>query len=513
MTVTGRRCPGYEGPRLCGEAAKRAATAAGAQAMLTIRSARLISVPSLIAVLVAACSTGATTSPRDLPSPSAAPPSSPAATSAPVNAMVEFNVYFLMHDPRALQSLVSVHRSVLPTNDVAAAAIRELLAGPTAGERSGDNGRRRGGLAQLSTALPNQATLLAVDIQGGIATVDLSGVFDPVDDVTMTVNRQAQIVYTLTQFPTIDGVVFLEEGKPVAVVEGHEGTSSFDPASRGLYFDQRRSVFVEEPSWGFHVGDSIHVSGETTREGDLRIALVDGMTDGILAERTIRAACDPCIAPDAWGAFETDLSIPTGSRPSDLRLRIWEPAHSAGGTATAVDYPLGSTDAAPSSTGSPNQGDTANVAPFDCALSTSMPGTSDVVQITGVRVGTHGDGPSDYDRAVFEFSGSGIPEILVGPGTPPFTQDPSDLPLAVRGSSFLVVVMHGASMIDPYGAISYGGPTDFTPDFPAVSELRAAGDFERVSSWVIGLKGPSCHRVYTLTNPTRLVIDVQHPQD
>jgi hypothetical protein len=484
-----------------------------AQAMLTIRSARLISVPSLIAVLVAACSTGATTSPRDLPSPSAAPPSSPAATSAPVNGTVEFNVYFLMHDLRELEFLVPVHRAVRPTNDVAAAAIRELLAGPTAGERSGDNGGRHGGLAQLSTALPNQATLLAVDIQGGIATVDLSGVFDPVDDVATAVNRQAQIVYTLTQFPTIDGVVFLEEGKPVAVVEGHEGTNSFGPASRGLYFDQRRSVFVEEPSWGFQVGDSIHVSGETTYEGDLRIALVDGMTDGILAEHTIRAACDPCIAPDAWGAFETDLSIPTGPRPSDLRLRIWEPAYSAGGTATAVDYPLGSTDAAPSSTGSPNQGDTASVAPFDCALSTSIPGTSDVVQITGVRVGTHGDGPSGYDRAVFEFSGSGIPEILAGPGTPPFTQDPSDLPLAVRGSSFLVVVMHGASMIDPYGAISYGGPTDFTPDFPAVSELRAAGDFERVSSWVIGLNGPSCHRVYTLTNPTRLVIDVQHPQD
>jgi hypothetical protein len=85
--------------------------------------------------------------------------------------------------------------------------------------------------------------------------------------------------------------------------------------------------------------------------------------------------------------------------------------------------------------------------------------------------------------------------------------------LAVQGSSFLIVVMHRASTIDPYGAISYVGPTDFTPDFPAVSELRAAGDFERVSSWVIGLNGPSCHRVYTLTIPARLVIDVPHPQD
>jgi hypothetical protein len=481
--------------------------------MQTIRSARLITVPSLIAVLVAACSTGATTSPRDLPSPSAAPPSGPAATSAPVNGTVEFNVYFLMHDPRELEFLVPVHRAVPQTDDVTAAAIRELLAGPTAGERSGDNGGRHGGLAQLSTALPDQATLLTVDIQGGIATVDLSGAFGPVEDVATAVNRQAQIVYTLTQFPTIDGVVFLEEGKPVAVVEGHEGTNSFGPASRGLYFDQRRSVFVEEPSWGFQVGDSIHVSGETTNEEDLRIALVDGMTDGILAERTIRALCDPCIAPGAWGPFETDLSMPAGPRPSDLRLRIWEPAYSAGGATTVVDYPLGSTDDALAPTASPNQAETASVAPFDCATSTSLPESPGEAQITDVRLGSHGDGPSGYDRVVFEFSGSGVPETLVAPGTPPFTQDPSDLPLPVRGSSFLVLVMHGASTIDPYGTITYGGPTDFTPDFPALSELRAAGDFERVSSWVIGLNGPSCHRVYTLTNPTRLVIDVQHPQD
>jgi len=387
--------------------------------MQTIRSARLISVPSLIAVLVAACSTGATTSPRDLPSPSAAPPSRPAATSAPVSGTVEFNVYFLMHDPRELDLIVPVNRAVRPTNDVAAAAIRELLAGPTAGERSGDNGGRHGGFAQLSTALPSQATLLAVDIQGGIATVDFSGVFDPSRDGSQPPGPDRIHPHAVSD----DRRCRIPRGRQAG--RRGRGPRSDQALWAGIpraYFDQRRSVFVEEPSWGFQVGDSIHVSGETTNEGDLRIALVDGMTDGILAERTIRAACDPCIAPDAWGAFETDLSIPTGPRPSELRLRIWEPAYSAGGTATAVDYPLGSTDAAPSSTGSPNQGDAAGVAPFDCALSTSIPGTSDVVQITGVRVGTHGDGPSGYDRAVFEFSGNAIPEILVGPGTPPFTQ-------------------------------------------------------------------------------------------
>ena len=148
------------------------------------------------------------------------------------------------------------------------------------------------------------------------------------------------MVYTLTQFPTVSHVAFRLDGRPMAVVEGHEGTASAGPATREIYFDQRRSVFVDGPAWGATAGDNVIATGGTTVNAALRIALIDGATDRILAEQTIHASCDPCMAPDAWGPFEAGLSMPTGPRPTDLRLRIWEPLGGGASGTVAVDYPL-----------------------------------------------------------------------------------------------------------------------------------------------------------------------------
>jgi spore germination protein GerM len=322
--------------------------------MKTIRFARLIAAPALLAGLLAACASGtggpvATPSPEIVPtepgavsvSPSPASQPVPSASAGPADETLALKVYFLMHDPRELEFLVPVERSVPQTEAVAAAAMRELLAGPTADEQSGRYPGRTGQLASLSTAVPAGTKLLSIDIHNGIATVDLSGEFRTGDEIGAFVYRQAQIVYTLTQFPTVEGVAFRIEGEPAVIIEGHEGTNSTGPATRELYFDQRRSVFVEEPAWRAAIGHAVLVTGETTREAPIRIALVDGSTDTILAEQTVRAACDPCMAPDAWGPFEARLSLPVGPPPSDLRLRIWEPPYMEGRPTIAFDYPLG----------------------------------------------------------------------------------------------------------------------------------------------------------------------------
>lgn len=154
---------------------------------------------------------------------------------------------------------------------------------------------------------------------------------------------------------------------------------------------------------------------------------------------------------------------------------------------------------------------TAQLAQFDCDLPESLPATVDRAQIVDVRVGSHGSGSSGYDRIVFQFQGSGIPEVTLRAGTPPFTKDPSGLPLSVRGNSFLVLVLHGGTAVTPDGQMTYSGSTDFRPGFPALTEFTQAGDFEAVSEWVAGLTGPSCHRLFVLKSPTRLVLDVQHP--
>jgi hypothetical protein len=183
------------------------------------------------------------------------------------------------------------------------------------------------------------------------------------------------------------------------------------------------------------------------------------------------------------------------------------PGAGAPATATGVRP-----SAAANASGSPGAEPTTGLAPFDCSLPKSLPATIDRAQIVDVRVGTHGTGASGYDRIVFQFRDTGIPEVQIRAGTPPFTQDPSGLPLTVSGTSFLVIVMHGGTGVTPEGTITYNGSTDFKPGFPALVELKQAGDFEAVSEWVAGLSGPSCHRVFVLQAPSRLVIDVQHPQ-
>jgi hypothetical protein len=169
----------------------------------------------------------------------------------------------------------------------------------------------------------------------------------------------------------------------------------------------------------------------------------------------------------------------------------------------------------PAATPTPSAGQTATsseptdgLGPFSCTFPQSLNGATDRAQISGLRGGAH----AGYDRIVFEFSGSGaagaIPAIELRVGTPPFTADPSGLPINVRGVSFLILALHGASMVDPDGNPTYTGTTDFKPGLPVLQELAMAGDFEAVSTWIAGLTGPACARVTVVGGPNRLVIDL-----
>jgi hypothetical protein len=180
------------------------------------------------------------------------------------------------------------------------------------------------------------------------------------------------------------------------------------------------------------------------------------------------------------------------------------------GTASPTSAPTPTATASGAEPTTPAPEPTTALDPFDCELPASLPATIDRAQIVDVRVGTHPDGAPGYDRIVFEFE-NGIPEVDLREGTPPFTQDPSGLPLAVDGDAFLVLVMHGGTAVTAEGTLTYEGRTDFSPAFPTLTQLKEAGDFEAVSEWVIGMTGPACHRLFTLDSPSRLVIDLQHP--
>jgi hypothetical protein len=158
-----------------------------------------------------------------------------------------------------------------------------------------------------------------------------------------------------------------------------------------------------------------------------------------------------------------------------------------------------------SSSEEPSSEPTDGLGMFACSFPVNAVGTVARAQITDIRVGTH-DG---YDRIVFEFD-AGVPEFGLDETEPPLLGDASGLPVEVEGNAFWKLVMQGGTILSPDGDITYEGPREFMPGFPKLSELDTGGDFEAVSTWYIGQEEPSCVRVSILTDPSRLVLDIEH---
>ena len=131
----------------------------------------------------------------------------------------------------------------------------------------------------------------------------------------------------------------------------------------------------------------------------------------------------------------------------------------------------------------------------------------DRLVVADIRVGTH----AGYDRIVFEYVLDGTPSLTLDVAEPPFMKDPSGLPLDVAGSPVYRVTMTGATKFDmESGEQPYTGLTDFQPGYEQIVQLVESGDFEATHSWYLGVNGGTCLRAFYLTDPARLVIDVQH---
>jgi hypothetical protein len=157
----------------------------------------------------------------------------------------------------------------------------------------------------------------------------------------------------------------------------------------------------------------------------------------------------------------------------------------------------------PSARPSPSPSPTPSVQ-FDCVDQTQRfgPQAPPTAFITAVRTGTH----AGYDRITFEFKDTlpGIVE-LHPQSNARFTHDASGQMETIAGTFGLRIVFRGA---DEHS--NYSGATDFKSSYADLKEAKAFGDFEGVVTWGVGLAKPACFHVSTLTNPARLVIDLQN---
>jgi sporulation and spore germination protein/galactose oxidase-like protein len=124
------------------------------------------------------------------------------------------------------EQLVSEERTHAATPRVATAAVEALLAGPTSAERA----------AGVTTAIPDGTRLLGISIKDSVATVDLTSEYQSGGGSLSMQVRLGQIVYTLTQFPTIRTVRFALDGTPVNVFSG-QGIVLDHPVGRADYQD------------------------------------------------------------------------------------------------------------------------------------------------------------------------------------------------------------------------------------------------------------------------------------
>jgi hypothetical protein len=182
---------------------------------------------------------------------------------------------------------------------------------------------------------------------------------------------------------------------------------------------------------------------------------------------------------------------PVASVPAETPTpALPSPAVSATPAPAATGTPAGATTPAPNAAAPPG---------FTCEIQTG--GGTAGGTVTAVRTGQQ----SGYDRFVIELAG-GVGQYQVKPqGNATFTQDASGQQVTLAGSAGLAVTLHDTSS---HG--TYTGPTDLQPAGTAnLREARQLGDFEGVVTWGLGLAHPGCFRAFTLSGPSRLVVDVQ----
>jgi hypothetical protein len=141
----------------------------------------------------------------------------------------------------------------------------------------------------------------------------------------------------------------------------------------------------------------------------------------------------------------------------------------------------------------------------------SGPGSgSGTALLAAVRIGRN----EGFDRIVFEFRPGSTPGYDVRYVQPPIREDASNRRVEIDGDAFLSIRMEPASGFDLTGEGEqvYTGPTRIdgeSANAEELEELVRTGDFEAVLNWVAGLDDRVPFRVFTLSGPPRVVVDVR----
>ena len=279
-----------------------------------------------LAGALAACGvdeSGADVNATGSPTPGAVAPTEAPGTAEPTPAstpgeQMAVRIYFLRGE-----KLGVAERQVPRSDAVAAAAMTALCLGVNADERE----------AGLSSAVPAGTELLGLEVDGGVATVDLSGDFASGGGSLSMQARVAQVVYTLTQYPTVKSVDFKVNGESLTTLGG-EGLMLDAGQTRADWREFEPNIFVERPGVGAVVGSPFVLEGTAmVFEGSFMAELAD--VDGkLLVKVPVQASAGGPERGDFREslAFDTpassgtlivyDESMEDGSRQDEVRIPV-----------------------------------------------------------------------------------------------------------------------------------------------------------------------------------------------
>lgn len=181
---------------------------------------------------------------------------------------------------------------------------------------------------------------------------------------------------------------------------------------------------------------------------------------------------------------------------------------SSGSTSDPADATASATPSAsatPTATASPDADDQGGPAFSPASTTSQEAGTGNGLSVVDVRTGTH-DG---YDRVVFELGGQGTAGWRVAYDDAPVTQG-QGAPVELAGDATLTVVIENVGYPFDTGVPEYAGDRNPAPGHPQVQELQLGGVFEGYYDAFVGTAERAPFRVFRLSDPQRIVVDVQH---
>jgi germination protein M len=255
--------------------------------------------------------------------PPSSPPSEEPSPSTPVETMI-VRAYYVLDGTPGVEGLVPTLRVVPKSTGVARAAMNALLDPDVVLAR----------YRQLSTGIPSGTELLGISIKNGVATVDLSSEFESGGGSASAEYRLGQVVFTLTQFPTVRAVLFQVDGRTVTTF-GAEGIVLDGPQARDDFDDLLPSIFVDRPAFGAAANNPARVTGNANVfEATFRVALLDGSGKIVVDEMAMATCGSGC-----RGTFDVSLryDVPKAQYGT---LRVYFGSAKDGSPQDIRDYPV-----------------------------------------------------------------------------------------------------------------------------------------------------------------------------